>query len=163
MEVLKSRCSTWILDVARSLPPTATLNGFDIDLSQCPSKSWLPGNVSMLILDALDELPLDLIAQFDLVHVRLFMFVVSDPVPLLANVIKLLSESKPAPTLNLSTELPKSYPCMILWPAKCSFVFKSLGAGFSGKSTTMKQPIQSRRILTRHPMHSMSYSIASIL
>ena len=120
MGVLKSRCSTWILDVARSLPPTATLNGFDIDLSQCPSKSWLPGNVSMLILDALDELPLDLIAQFDLVHVRLYMFVVSDPVPLLANVIKLLSESKPAPTLNLSTELPKSYPCMILWPAKCS-------------------------------------------
>ena len=64
----------------------------------------------MLKLDALDELPLDLIAQFDLVHVRLFMFVVSDPVPLLTNVIKLLSKSKPAPTLILSTELPKSYP-----------------------------------------------------
>ena len=161
MQGLISRCSTWILDVARSLPPTATLNGFDIDLSQCPPKSWLPGNVSMLMLDALEKLPQDLIEQFDLVHVRLFMFVVSDPVPLLINVIKLLSKSKPAHTPILSAELPKSYLCIIIWVAKCSFVFKSLGAGFSGKSTIMRLPIRSRRILARRLVHSKSYLRAS--
>ena len=78
---LESRCSTWIIDVTRSLPPSATLNGFDTDLSQGPPKTWLLGNVPMPCLDALETLPQDIIEQFDLVHVRLFMLV---------NVIKVL-------------------------------------------------------------------------
>ena len=49
--------------------------------------------------NALETLPEDLIGQFDFVHVRLFMFVVSDPLPLLKNLIRMLSMS------NLAIEL----------------------------------------------------------
>ena len=45
----------------------------------------------MRTINALEGLPEDLIGQFDLVHVRLFMFVVSDPQPLLKNLIRMLS------------------------------------------------------------------------
>ncbi|CAF9913560.1 hypothetical protein IMSHALPRED_001381 [Imshaugia aleurites] len=82
---------TWLLDLARQLPPTAQLQGFDIDISQCPPKSWLPPNVTMRALDALEDLAADLVGKFDIVHVRLFMFVVEEPTLLLRNVVRMLS------------------------------------------------------------------------
>ena len=82
--------------MARLLSPTAILDGLDVDISICPPKIWLPGNVSMRTVNALEELPEDLIGQFDLVHVRLFMFVISDPRPLLKNLIRMLSMSTEA-------------------------------------------------------------------
>lgn len=45
----------------------------------------------MRAIDALQDLPMDLIGRFDLVHVRLFMFVVEEPVLLLRNLIRMLS------------------------------------------------------------------------
>ena len=85
----------WLLDLARTLPPTAQLAGFDIDTSGCPPDQWLPPNVTMRHLDALGEIPEYLIGVYDIVHLRLFQVVVkdNDPGPLLRNVLKMLSES----------------------------------------------------------------------
>ena len=82
------------LDLARQLPPTAQLEGLDIDNSQCPPPSWLPPNVTMRAVDALQrDVATDLLCRFDVVHVRLFMFVVEEPGPLLRNVVRMLSTS----------------------------------------------------------------------
>lgn len=83
----------WLLDIARTLPPTAQLDGFDIDVSDCPHEQWLPPNVTMRQLDALGEIPEHLVGVYDIVHLRLFQVVVkdNDPGPLLRNILRLLS------------------------------------------------------------------------
>lgn len=45
----------------------------------------------MRALDALEDLAADLVGKFDIVHVRLFMFVVEEPTLLLRNVVRMLS------------------------------------------------------------------------
>lgn len=55
----------------------------------------------MRAVDALQELPVDLVGKFDLVHVRLFMFVVEEPGPLLRNVVRMLSMIVPIPVLGI--------------------------------------------------------------
>lgn len=83
----------WLLDLARTLPPTAQLDGFDIDISDCPPEQWLPRNVRMRHLDALGEIPEHLAGKYDIVQLRLFQVVVkdNDPGPLLRNMVKMLS------------------------------------------------------------------------
>ena len=54
----------WLLDLAGSLPPSAELEGFDLDLSQCPPKEWLPRNVKMREMNVYDEIPEDLVGVF---------------------------------------------------------------------------------------------------
>ena len=54
----------WLLDLSESLPTSAQLDGFDVDLSQAPPTEWLPQNVSLRKLDILQELPEDLVGQF---------------------------------------------------------------------------------------------------
>ena len=54
----------WLLDLAESLPPSTQLHGFDINLTQCPPKPWLPTNVQMRKLDIFDDLPEDLYNQY---------------------------------------------------------------------------------------------------
>lgn len=92
----------WLLDLARTLPPTAQLDGFDIDIADCPHKQWLPRNVTMQQLDALSEIPEHLVGMYDIVQLRLFQVVVrdNDPGPLLRNVLRMLSE---CPTLLMHT------------------------------------------------------------
>ncbi|KAF6232186.1 hypothetical protein HO173_009569 [Letharia columbiana] len=82
----------WLLDLARTLPPTAQLDGFDIDISDCPPEQWLPRNVRMRHLDALGEIPEHLAGKYDIVQLRLFQVVVkdNDPGPLLRNMVKML-------------------------------------------------------------------------
>ena len=83
----------WLLDLARTISPTAQLDGFDIDISGCPQKLWLPPNVTMRQLDALGEIPEHLVGVYDIVHLRLFQVVVkdNDPGPLLRNMLRMLS------------------------------------------------------------------------
>ena len=83
----------WLLDLARTLLPTAQLDGFDIDISGCPHEQWLPPNVTMRQLDALGEIPEHLVGIYDIVHLRLFQVVVkdNDPGPLLRNMLRMLS------------------------------------------------------------------------
>lgn len=72
---------------------SAQFDGFDISLTQCPPPEWLPSNVSIRKLDILKLLPDELVGQYDIVNVRLFLCVIrnDDPVPVLTNLLKMLS------------------------------------------------------------------------
>jgi len=80
--------------MARTLPLSVQLDGFDIDLTQCPPKAWLPSNVAMHHLDVFADIPQQMIGKYDIIHLRLFLLIVrdNDPSPLLNNVLKMLSK-----------------------------------------------------------------------
>ncbi|OCK81165.1 hypothetical protein K432DRAFT_296127, partial [Lepidopterella palustris CBS 459.81] len=82
----------WLIDVARSLPNTVQFQGLDIDISQCPPKQWLPSNMKTRAWDMFQEVPKDLVGQFDIVHVRLLGLVIKDnnSLPAIASLHKLL-------------------------------------------------------------------------
>ncbi|KAK0507180.1 hypothetical protein JMJ35_010218 [Cladonia borealis] len=73
----------WFLSLAKRLPSSFQLNGFDISSKQYPAV--LPKNVTLQIADALQNPPSESIGEYDVVHIRLFMGVISDndPLPLL--------------------------------------------------------------------------------
>ena len=83
------------------MPPSAQLDGFDISLSQCPPKQWLPPNVSMQCMDAFSPVPPELVEKYDVVHISIFVAVVSVSkiglVPLLKNLVQMLSEFPSVP------------------------------------------------------------------
>lgn len=87
----------WLTDLARFLPPSAHIDGFDIDLTQCPPKDWLPNNVSVHEVDCLAPLPEHLIGKYDIVHIQLFHLAVhnNNPTPIIQNLLKLLSKNTP--------------------------------------------------------------------
>lgn len=89
------------------MPPSTEILGTDIDLAQVPPASWVPSNVSFRAQDAFAEPAADLVGRFDLVHVRLLLFLVKDddPVPLLKNLMKMLSKSMPLDENRSITEL----------------------------------------------------------
>ena len=76
------------------MPPSSELDGFDISDNQYPPRDCLPSNVSLEIGDAMDEPPAHLIGRYDVVHIRLFISLVThnDPRPLLDHCCKLLSK-----------------------------------------------------------------------
>ncbi|KAF2681997.1 S-adenosyl-L-methionine-dependent methyltransferase [Lentithecium fluviatile CBS 122367] len=82
----------WLVDLARNLPPSARIDGFDIDLTQCPPKEWLPSNVSVHVLDCFKPFPNHLLEAYDIVHIQLFHLAVhnNDPGPIIQNLIRLL-------------------------------------------------------------------------
>ncbi|KAF4625371.1 hypothetical protein G7Y89_g12797 [Cudoniella acicularis] len=81
----------WLLDVARE-HPTAQLDGFDNDISQAPHPKWLPPNVNVRHWDIFEEVPEDMIAKYDFVHVRLLVLVIkeSNPRQVISNLLKML-------------------------------------------------------------------------
>ncbi|KAH6696446.1 hypothetical protein BKA61DRAFT_563504 [Leptodontidium sp. MPI-SDFR-AT-0119] len=83
----------WLLDIHSQLPSSTTteLVGFDTDATQVGHKAWLPENLSVRQWSVFDEVPKDLEGTFDIVNVRLIVFVIEeDPVPVLRNLLKLL-------------------------------------------------------------------------
>ena len=60
----------WLLDVAKSLPPTCQLTGFDISSSAFPPTQTLPPNVSFQIQDMLLPFPASEIGSYDVVAAR---------------------------------------------------------------------------------------------
>ncbi|KAI1076814.1 S-adenosyl-L-methionine-dependent methyltransferase [Whalleya microplaca] len=82
----------WLVDLARHLPSSAHIDGFDVDLTQSPPKEWLPLNVSLHNVDCLAPLPEHLLGQYDIVHVQLFHLAVhnNDPAPIIRNLVRLL-------------------------------------------------------------------------
>ena len=60
----------WLLDVAKSLPPTCQLIGFDVSPSAFPPTQTLPPNVSFQTQDMLLPFPASEIGTFDVVAVR---------------------------------------------------------------------------------------------
>lgn len=95
--------SIWLIDLARYLPPSAIIEGFDIIVSQCPPKDWLPANVSIHQLDCLAPLPANLIEQYDIVHIQLFQLGIQnrEPGPIIQNLIRMLSSLLSLTILNL--------------------------------------------------------------
>ena len=85
--------SAWLLDLAKDLPSSFQLDGFDISACGFPQTEWLPRNVSLQALDASKEPPEHLLGKYDIVHLRLFLIVVdgNDPKPFLNHCVKLLS------------------------------------------------------------------------
>ena len=84
----------WLLEASKQLPKSSTLHGYDIDVSQSPAKKWLPPNVSNFTWDAFSDVPVAMAEKYDLVHIGIFFLLIAnnDPVPILKNLIKLLSE-----------------------------------------------------------------------
>ncbi|KAL3488134.1 S-adenosyl-L-methionine-dependent methyltransferase [Aspergillus germanicus] len=83
--------ASWLTDLAALLPATCRLDGFDIDTSQAPPKEWLPANVSLHEWDIFTDLPEYLIGRYDIIHVRLLIFVVKgDPTGILRNLVRML-------------------------------------------------------------------------
>ena len=81
------------MDLSHHVADDARLDGFDCDLSQAPPKAWVPRNVTLRNWDMLTSVPEDMVGVYDVVHVRLLVFVVKgDPNPLLANLLTMLSE-----------------------------------------------------------------------
>lgn len=94
---LTDRCSRiWLVDLARNLPPSAHIDGFDINLSQCPPKEWLPTNISVHLRDCTAPFPDELNGTYDIVHIQLFHLGVqnNDPEPIVRNLIRLLSTKR---------------------------------------------------------------------
>lgn len=96
--------SIWLIELAEKLPPTAQLDGFDISTAQFPAPEWLPKNVNLTKLDAFAPIPEYLIVKYDIVHVGLFVTVVEedDPLPLLDNLLCMLSMCNKSASLKLS-------------------------------------------------------------
>lgn len=85
--------SIWLLDLARELPTSVQLDGFDISAAQYPAQEHLPANVHLAVLDSVStKLPKEMYGQYDIVHLRLFIGVVRDrdPSPLLLNALNML-------------------------------------------------------------------------
>ncbi|KAK2841691.1 hypothetical protein FQN49_006005 [Arthroderma sp. PD_2] len=82
----------WLFDLARELPASAKLDGFDISLANAPQKHWWPQNVTMREWNVFDDVPEELVGQYDIVHLRLLILVVenSDPRPIIQRVFRML-------------------------------------------------------------------------
>ena len=89
----ESNPSIWLLEAAEDYPNAEALEGLDIALHQAPPEHLLPDNVRFKYLDLQEELPSGFVGRYDLVHARFLLGLVknNDPVPILQNLLKLLS------------------------------------------------------------------------
>lgn len=97
----------WLADMAANLPPTVRFDGFDISLEQAPASGFHHPNIQMHRWDMFQDPPAKYMGQFDIVHVRLVTLVIknNDPIPLVRNLRKLLSEYRPRRDLIFIVEL----------------------------------------------------------
>ncbi|KAI1262493.1 S-adenosyl-L-methionine-dependent methyltransferase [Xylariaceae sp. FL1019] len=68
----------WLTDLSTRLPTTAKLEGLDISLEALPPLDLVPSNVSFRQFDIKKDIPEELIGVYDVVHIRLFVFVLLD-------------------------------------------------------------------------------------
>ncbi|MCJ1252157.1 hypothetical protein MMC30_009396 [Trapelia coarctata] len=81
----------WLTDLLHHVASTAQLDGFDVDTSQAPPQEWLPANVKIRKWDIFTEVPDELVEQYDVVHVKMWVLVVKgDPTPILRNLRRML-------------------------------------------------------------------------
>ncbi|RAH67562.1 class I SAM-dependent methyltransferase [Aspergillus aculeatinus CBS 121060] len=83
----------WALELAPNLPPDARLVAYDIADTHFPAKEYWPANVRFELLDSLSPtIPEALIGQFDVVHLRMWAFIIrdNDPSALIRHASRLL-------------------------------------------------------------------------
>lgn len=88
--------SLWLTQLHSELQDSAVrMDGFDIDIAQCPPAAWMPPNIHFSPWNVVHEPPKELLGQFDLVHLRLVMIGIEneDVSKLVANLAGLLSRS----------------------------------------------------------------------
>ena len=56
--------ASWLLDVARTYP-TATLHGYDIDLTQAPHRAWLPSNLTITHWDIFSDIHEKMVGAYE--------------------------------------------------------------------------------------------------
>ncbi|RAH70365.1 class I SAM-dependent methyltransferase [Aspergillus aculeatinus CBS 121060] len=72
----------WALELSPHLPPNAQVVGYDIASTHLPAPEYWPANVRFDHLDSLSEtIPEELIGHFDVVHLRMWAFVIRDNDP----------------------------------------------------------------------------------
>ncbi|GKZ33777.1 hypothetical protein AbraIFM66950_003813 [Aspergillus brasiliensis] len=72
----------WALELAPHLPQNARIVAYDIADTHFPAKEYWPANVSFGQLDSLSpEIPESLVGQFDVVHLRMWAFIIRDNDP----------------------------------------------------------------------------------
>ncbi|CAH0002141.1 unnamed protein product [Clonostachys byssicola] len=64
----------WLRDLARQLPSSARLDGYDYDTSKFPAEDTVPSNIKFHFADALQPFPDHLHGTYDVVHIRLMMY-----------------------------------------------------------------------------------------
>ncbi|MCJ1234473.1 hypothetical protein MMC14_002434 [Varicellaria rhodocarpa] len=62
----------WLAKLARELPPSTQLDGFDISAAQFPPMESLPSNITLQIQNALEPVAPSLVGKYDVVHVGIF-------------------------------------------------------------------------------------------
>ena len=97
---------TWLVDLAKKVPESSQLDGFDISASNFPPKEWLPQNINLSLLDASSPLPEELVGKYDIVHVgRIVLFIRNeDPSVFLNNFVKLLSTYIYIPSTSMGSQ-----------------------------------------------------------
>lgn len=85
----------WAVELAAQLSPSARVVAYDITDAHFPTPEYWASNVEFDHLDSLSVVPESLIGQFDVVHLRMWAFIIrdNDPSPLIQNVAKMLSRS----------------------------------------------------------------------
>ena len=103
----------WIVDTNREFS-SAVFDGFDISEDMYPQKVWLPANVLLRTLNIKEPVPAELVGQYDIVNLWLFIDIVDnddDAKNILSNLKTLLSTiSSPRFFLSLHFLFVKPWP-----------------------------------------------------
>ncbi|KAJ6032171.1 hypothetical protein N7540_002903 [Penicillium herquei] len=83
----------WATEIApHDLPPSARVTAFDVADTHFPAQEYWPPNVTFDLLNLFQDIPTSLVGQFDVVHIRLWAFIIrdNDPSLLIQNAAKML-------------------------------------------------------------------------
>lgn len=85
----------WAVELAGHLSPSARIMAYDITDTHFPTPEYWAANIKFDRLDSLGEIPECLVGHFDVVHLRMWAFIIrdNDPGPLIRNAAKMLSKS----------------------------------------------------------------------
>ena len=93
-------CSIWLVNLAKKVPASTTLHGFDIQSDGLPSPEWLSSNVSFHKLNILEPISEQFTEKYDVVHFRFLSLAVKNgnPSTLLSGAFQLPSKYCPVST-----------------------------------------------------------------